>query len=108
MQALNQLNESVRCFKRCRDLKSDCETSRAMYQATLCELKMEEVSRERSDKLDQTQRKLDQFYESMDTMRQNQYIVSKEEEIGGKGRVKGRHMYTGGRGIKKELHFNGS
>ena len=35
----------------------DCETSRAMYQAALCELKMEEVSRERSDKLDQTQRK---------------------------------------------------
>ena len=62
-----------------------CETSCAMYQAALCELKMEEVSRERSDKLDQTQRKLDQFYENMDLMRQNQYIVSEEEEIGGKG-----------------------
>lgn len=84
MQALNQLNESVRCFKRCQELKSDCETSRAMYQAALCELKMEEVSRERSDKLDQTQRKLDQFYENMDLMRQNQYIMSEEEEIGGK------------------------
>ena len=84
MQALNQLNESVQCFKRCRELKADCETSRAMYQAALCELKMTEVSRERSDKLDRTQKKLDQFYENMDMMRQNQYIVSKEEEIGGK------------------------
>ena len=83
VQALNQLNESVRCFKRCQELKSDCETSRAMYQAALCELKMEEVSRERSDKLDQTQRKLDHFYETMDLMRQNQFIVSEEEEIGG-------------------------
>ena len=54
-----------------------------MYQAALCELKMEEVSRERSDKLDQTQRKLDHFYETMDLMRQNQFIVSEEEEIGG-------------------------
>ena len=83
VQALNQLNESVRCFKRCQELKSDCETSRAMHQAALCELKMEEVSRERSDKLDQTQRKLDHFYETMDLMRQNQFIVSEEEEIGG-------------------------
>lgn len=83
MQALNQLNESVRCFKRCRELKPDCETSRAMYQAAFCELKMEEVSRERSDKLDETQKKLDQFYENMDLMRQNQYMISEEEESGG-------------------------
>lgn len=59
-----------------------------MYQAALCELKMEEVSRERTDKLDQTQRKLDQFYENMDLMRQNQYIASEEEEIGGRGEKK--------------------
>ena len=56
-----------------------------MYQAALCELKMEEVSRERTNKLDQTQRKLDQFYENMDLMRQNQYIALEEEEIGGRG-----------------------
>ena len=80
---LNRLNESVRCFKRCRELKSDCETSRAMYQAALCELKMEELSQERSDKLDKTQKKLDQFYENIDLMRQNQYLVSEMEERGG-------------------------
>ena len=72
VQALNQLNESVRCFKHNRVLKSDRKTSHPMYQAALCELKMEEVSRECSNKLDQTQRKLDQFYEIMDVMRQNQ------------------------------------
>ena len=54
-----------------------------MYQAALCELKMEEVSRERSDRLDETQRKLDQFYENIDLMRQNQYVSSQEEEMGG-------------------------
>ena len=83
-QVLNQLNESVRSFKRCSELKPDCETSRAMYQAALCDLKIEEVSRERSDRLDETQKKLDQFYENIDLMRQNQYVSSQEEEIGGK------------------------
>ena len=51
-----------------------------MYQAALCELKMEELSQERSDKLDETQKKLDQFYENIDLMRQNQYPFSEMEE----------------------------
>ena len=54
-----------------------------MYRAALCELKMEEVSRERSGKLDETQKKLDQFYENIDLMRQNQFVISEEEELSG-------------------------
>ena len=74
-----------------------------MYQAALCELKMEEVSRERTDKLDQTQRKLDQFYENMDLMRQNQYIASEEEEIGGRGEKKYTFSITA---QKRAMHLS--
>ena len=48
---------------------------------------MEEVSRECSDKLNQTQRKLDQFYEIMDVMRRNQYMVSKRRRLEVRERV---------------------
>ena len=47
-----------------------------MYVAALCELRMEEASRLKSEKLDDTQRKLDLFYKKMD-------LVKKYQDLGG-------------------------
>lgn len=43
-----------------------------MYYAALCELRMEEASRDRTEKLDNTQRKLDMFYKKMNLVRKHQ------------------------------------
>ena len=43
-----------------------------MYLAAVCEHRMERASKERNEKLEETQRKLDQFYYNMDLVKQQQ------------------------------------
>lgn len=81
-QALNQLNESVESFQHCVDLEPDGETSRSVYLGALCELKMELASQERTRKLDNTQKKLDQFYENMELVQKLQHPLSSFETEG--------------------------
>lgn len=64
-----------------------------MYFASLCELRMEEASRQRSEKLDDTQRKLDLFYSNMDLVRKHQSpvgVVEGVESEKGHGSIVGR------------------
>ena len=80
-QTLNQLNESVESFQRCVELEPDGETSLSMYLGSICELKMELASQERTRKLDNTQKKLDQFYENMELVQKLQHPLSETEGL---------------------------
>ena len=72
IQALDQVNESVRCFRHCLELDPSGKMSREMYFAAVCEHRMNVASRERTEKLDDTQKKLDLFYSNMELVRKNQ------------------------------------
>ena len=74
-QALGQVNNSAASFRRSLDLEPTSETIRSIYMAALCELRLEEVLKERSQKLELTKKKLDQFYNNLDLVRQNQLLV---------------------------------
>ena len=91
-------------FKRSLELEPSSETIRSRYLAALCELRLEETLLERSHKLDLTQKKLDQFYENMELLRQSQMTVDgsplpeddfqiagmKRRQPGGQNNVKGK------------------
>lgn len=65
-----------------------------MYTAALCEYRMEEASRERSEKLDSTQKKLDLFYNNMDLVRKQQSLTGVPDAPGRQGQwveLGGRH-----------------
>ena len=85
---MDRLNESVNCFKQCCDLDPTCQMSRERYFAALCAQRMEEASKERTEKLDETQKKLDLFYDNMSRIREIQAVGvadEVEEEVGGVG-----------------------
>ena len=67
------MSESVRCFLRCLELDPSGKVSREMYFAAICEHRMNMASKERSDKIDDTQKKLDMFYSTMELLKKNQY-----------------------------------
>ncbi len=67
------MNESVRCFRHCLELDPSGKMSREMYFAAVCEHRMNVASRERTEKLDDTQKKLDLFYSNMELVRKNQH-----------------------------------
>ena len=91
-------------FKHSLELDPSSETIRSRYLAALCELRLEETLLERSHKLDLTQKKLDQFYENMELLRQSQMTVDgsplpeddfqiagmKRRQPGGQNNVKGK------------------
>ena len=126
-QALGQVNSSVASFRHSLDLDPTSETIRSIYMAALCELRLEEVLKERSHKLELTKKKLDQFYDNLDLVRQNQLVVdgsspsrSTEDEFqisgvkqsqprsGKSGRKKKTKMRKeGGKGAKTKLKSGG-
>ena len=66
-----------------------------MHLAALCELRMEQASKQRSEKLDDTQRKLDMFYSNMELVRKHQNLGGVAERAGhatGSGGGKGRGL----------------
>lgn len=68
-------------FQRCVELDPDDENSLTMYLGALCELKKEKASLERNRKLDNTQRKLDQFYENMEMLQKLQQPFPQSSEF---------------------------
>lgn len=75
-----------------------------MFYAALCEHRMELASRQRSEKLDDTQRKLDLFYTNMELVRKHQSLggVAEGAGLGGHPRVRGDEEEVGVEGGRKE------
>ena len=125
-QALGQVNNSVASFRRSLDLEPTSETIHSIYMAALCELRLEEVLKERSHKLELTKKKLDQFYNNLDLVRQNQLVVDTSSPLrstedgfqmsgvkqslprdGKSGHKKTKIRKEGGKGAKTKLRSGG-
>ena len=77
LQSLERLNDSADCYRHCVELDSmGTAVCQEMYVAAVCELRMEQASKARSEKLDETQKKLDMFYANMDLVKQQQVMAS--------------------------------
>ena len=70
------LNSSADCYKRCMELDYMGEVCQEMFLAATCEHRMEQASKMRNEKLDETQKKLDLFYSNMDLVKQQQAMAT--------------------------------
>ena len=76
LQAVDQLNSSADSYQRCMELDYMGEVCQEMFLAAMCEQRMELASRQRNQKLDETQKKLDLFYANMDLVKKQQLAAS--------------------------------
>lgn len=75
-QSLAQLNESIPEYQHSLSLEPTSEQVLSIYSSVLCEVRKLEASIVYSDKLDETQAKLDLFYEKVELVKKS-HIVEK-------------------------------